>query len=181
MIVRRTVRIEARFQVSQTLTPCNLCIQHGTELIPTRKSTHAKVPAEIANVFVERGPRQKGCQLAEDRVTVCHGLCLLVWVFVSGLTHVTYFSTGAQAFFFLFPSGNAKEPNPGNAKTCPPLQISKLPKKRFFPFLPSPCDVTHFAARQDQHLSTMFNRTALILGFCLFACRVPLHLHWLRL
>jgi len=134
MIVAGPVGIETRFQVSEAVAPCDLCIQHGTELAPTGEPTNAGVSPEGAHLLVERRPRQKGCQLSKDCVTVCHGLPLLLWGGGFTLPHLTQLCTGAQAFFFLFASGNGKEQNPGNAKTCPPIQISKLRKNASFRF-----------------------------------------------
>ena len=77
MIVGGAVRVETGLQVSQAVAAGDLPIQHGTELIPTRKTTNTKVPFEPANDFREKRPGQKGCQLSKHCITMGHGLWLL--------------------------------------------------------------------------------------------------------
>lgn len=103
MIVTRPMGIETRFQVSEAVAARDLCIQHGTKLTPTGKPANAMVSPKRADLFVEKRPRQNGCQLSEDCVTVCHGLHLLFWgigLLFSPYYTVVYRSASLFSSFF---------------------------------------------------------------------------------
>jgi len=125
MVVARPMGIEAGFQVSQTFTACDLRIKHGAQLTPAGKPAHPNISSKTANLFFERRPRQKSCQLSKDCVTMSHSLRLLRlgFVFCSYPSYtVVYRSASLFSFFF-----------PRHAQTCKNRGIPKHVFRRNFP------------------------------------------------